>query len=66
MADMYEVVTVTLKLAKETSNTYRFEEVDNRGNKVDFQSTKVGTVYVKKRLFDAAPDMIEVAIRLVA
>jgi hypothetical protein len=44
-------VKVRFKLAKETKNKFRFEEVDETGVLKDFNASMVGTLYVQKVLF---------------
>jgi len=56
-------LTLPFKLAKETKNTYRFGEVDRKGNFLDMPDAVVGTVYVKQDQFAGEkPDTINVTI----
>ena len=46
--------TVRAVLVKVTPNTFRFAEVDAKGNVIEMREAKVGTIYVKKSVFAGA------------
>ncbi len=45
-------ITKQLTLEKETKNTIRYMETDEKGRKVDMIDQEVGTIYVKKKHFE--------------
>lgn len=58
--------TVTLKLVRETQNTYLFGELDSQGRPLDKFDKKgaVGTMYVRQHVFNGTrPDEITVTIK---
>jgi hypothetical protein len=60
-----EVRTVDLrfKLERETKNTYRFFELNEEGQKADYEEYMIGTLYVQKAFFNGSkPEEIVVSI----
>ena len=56
-------ITLPFKLAKKTKNTFRYGEVDKKGNFLDMPDAVVGTIYVKQdQMAGEAPDTIKVSI----
>jgi len=43
---------IQFKLEKETSGTYRYQEVDAAGDKIEQAWAKVGSLYVRKSAFE--------------
>lgn len=57
-------ITVLLKKVKETKGAYRYEEIDDNGNKRPFGDTAVGTIYIRKSaLTTGEPNVIELTIK---
>ncbi len=56
-------ITKQLVVERETRNTIRYMEVDEKGRKVDMIDQEVGTIYVKKKHFQGShPATITVII----
>ena len=56
-------ITLPFQLAKETKNTFRYGEVDKKGNFLDMPDAVVGTIYVKQdQMAGEAPKKIKVSI----
>lgn len=56
---------ISFKLERETKNTYRFQEVDAGGHPVALADADIGTLYVKKRLFEGKPSYVELTVKTV-
>lgn len=54
---MHMETKVSFKYERETKNKYRFSE--------DAEEPVMGTLYVRKDLFDERPDQLEVTLRVV-
>ena len=56
-------ITLPFKLAKETKNTFRYGEVDRKGEFLDMPDAVIGTIYVKQdQMAGEAPDKIKVTV----
>lgn len=57
--------TVKCVLVKVTANTFRYAEVGPNGEVLEMRDGKIGTVYVKKSVFNGAqPQAITVTVAI--
>lgn len=48
----------------ETKGAVRFQEVDNKGNIVEFKESQIGTLYIRKNALQLPfPDFVTVTIK---
>jgi hypothetical protein len=55
---------VTVKVVKETKATYRCEEIGADGEPVHFKQAMLGTIYVKKELFEVKPNLLTIIVQV--
>ena len=58
------ITQVVLQIARSTKNTHLYKELDEQGRPIDnVRDGKIGSIYLKKNLFQgAAPDKVRVTV----
>jgi hypothetical protein len=63
MAGSLQMITAKLMFERETKGTFRYQEIDNAGEPVDFGQGKIGTLYLRKSAIEGErPHYIEIKI----
>lgn len=59
-----EKVLVRAKRVRETPNTLRFQEINDRGQLLDLSDSLIGTIYIKKSNFPSGqwPNIIQISV----
>lgn len=59
-----EKVLVRAKRVRETPNTLRFQEINDRGQLLDLADSLIGTIYIKKSNFPSGkwPNIIQISV----
>jgi len=56
--------TIRFRYERSTRNMYRFQEVDVNGDPLDRAECTIGTLYIRKRVFEADKPPMFIGIRI--